>query len=217
MSKAFYRAECRACPRLAGFLDRVKVDNPGYFCKPVPPFGPPDATLVIVGLAPGMHGANRTGFPFTGDAAGLTLYGALARHGFADDPVGLPEAPPRLHDCKITNAVRCLPPQNRPTGDEVTRCNPYLARELQISQSRVILTLGTVAHQATLRALGLAVATYPFAHGQRHSLPDGRLLFNSYHCSRYNMNTRRLTEQMFDSVFLDIVAALGGFPAHAGC
>ena len=202
MSKAFYRAECRACPRLAGFLDRVKVDNPGYFCKPVPPFGPPDATLVIVGLAPGMHGANRTGRPFTGDHAGYLLYDTLRKFKFAHgtfSPDGDDDL--KLNGCRISNAVKCLPPDNKPAADEIRRCNTYLAADIARPGMKVLLALGLIAHGAALTALGLKKSFAKFAHGAEHALPGGLILVDSYHCSRYNTNTGRLTPAMFEQVF----------------
>jgi uracil-DNA glycosylase family 4 len=194
---------CERCPRLAGFLSEVRSSHPDYHARPVPPFGAQKARLLIVGLAPGMHGANRTGRPFTGDHAGILLYDTLHRYGFGSQPVSIAaDDPLRLIDCRITNAVKCLPPQNKPNPDEIRLCNAYLARELQEDQRTVaILSLGLIAHRAVLMALGLKLSTYHFAHGARHELPDGRVLFNSYHCSRYNTQTRRLTPEGFASVF----------------
>jgi uracil-DNA glycosylase family 4 len=200
-----YRANCRDCPRLADFLDQVKQVNPGYFCKPVPPFGAADAPLVIVGLAPGMHGANRTGRPFTGDHAGYLLYATLKKYGFARgnfSPDGDDDL--ELTGCRISNAVKCLPPDNKPEPAEVNRCNHYLAADLRQPGARVLLALGGVAHGATLLALGLKKSAYAFVHGAEHRLPhaqDGLVLVDSYHCSRYNTNTGRLTPAMFESVF----------------
>ena len=202
MSKAFYRADCRACPRLAGFLDRVKTDHPDYFCKPVPPFGPADAALVIVGLAPGMHGANRTGRPFTGDHAGYLLYDTLRKFKFARgtfSPDGADDL--KLTGCRISNAVKCLPPDNKPATDEIRRCNPYLAADIARPGIKVLLALGLIAHGAALTALGLKKSYAKFAHGAEHVLPGGLTLIDSYHCSRYNTNTGRLTPVMFEQVF----------------
>lgn len=206
MSEAVYRADCRACPRLAKFLDRVKYENPAYFCKPVPPFGAPDAKLVIVGLAPGMHGANRTGRPFTGDHAGYLLYATLQKFGFATgtfSPDGDDDL--ALRDCRISNAVKCLPPDNKPTPDEIKRCNPYLIADLAQPGAKVIVALGLIAHGALLSAFGLKKSHSKFAHGAEHVLPrDGKpsvIILDSYHCSRYNTNTRRLTPEMFEVVF----------------
>ena len=206
MSEAVYRADCRACPRLAKFLDRVKYENPAYFCKPVPPFGAADAKLVIVGLAPGMHGANRTGRPFTGDHAGYLLYATLQKFGFATgrfSPDGDDDL--ALQDCRISNAVKCLPPDNKPAPDEIKRCNPYLAADLAQPGAKVIVALGLIAHGALLSAFGLKKSFCKFAHGAEHVLPrEGRAevtILDSYHCSRYNTNTRRLTPEMFEVVF----------------
>ncbi len=206
LATSVYDPDCRRCPRLAHFLDEVKHDHPGYFCKPVPPFGAAHPRLIVVGLAPGLHGANATGRPFTGDWCGPLLYSSLHRFGFAsasesrsvDD--GL-----KLIDCRITNAVKCLPPQNKPERSEVRNCTSFLGAELaEASQLRVLLTLGTVAHQAVLDALRLRLRDYPFAHHRRHQLTDALVLFNSYHVSRYNTQTGRLTEAMFHSVLADI-------------
>ncbi|OOZ42811.1 uracil-DNA glycosylase [Solemya elarraichensis gill symbiont] len=204
-------ATCRKCERLANFLDEVKSDNPDYFCRPVPSFGEPDAGLLIVGLAPGMHGANATGRPFTGDYAGELLYQTLYKYGFstaaqslsADD--GL-----QLLNCRITNAVRCLPPQNKPVGAEVNNCNDFLAQELAaLPPGGVIIALGTIAHKAVIRALGKKQKEYPFAHAACHELDAGKQLLDSYHCSRYNTQTRRLTTEMFEDVFRIVKELLG--------
>jgi uracil-DNA glycosylase family 4 len=199
---AVYAPGCRDCPRLASFLDQVKEVNPGYFCKPVPPFGCAGAPLVIVGLAPGMHGANRTGRPFTGDYAGYLLYDTLKKYGFARgafSPDGDDDL--KLVDCRISSAVKCLPPDNKPEPAEVNRCNHYLAADLAQSGAKVILALGTVAHGATLMALGRKKAAFKFVHGAAHPLVEGLSLLDSYHCSRYNTNTGRLTAEMFEAVF----------------
>lgn len=193
---------CRRCPRLAGFLDEVQRRHPQYFCRPVPPFGDPAARLLIVGLAPGMHGANRTGRPFTGDHAGILLYATLFKFGLASVPssVGADDAL-ALHGVRITNAVKCLPPENKPLPAEIRTCNEYLTDELAASpQVRVILALGLVAHAAVLRASGLRTGALKFAHAAEHALPAGRALLDSYHCSRYNTQTRRLTAPMFEAI-----------------
>jgi uracil-DNA glycosylase len=168
----------------------------------VPAFGVRRPSLLIVGLAPGFHGANRTGRPFTGDHAGLLLYATLHAHGFANSGTATARGDGlKLIDCQITNAVRCVPPGNRPLPREVQSCAGYLASDLKsVPQGGVILALGRVAHGAVLAALGLAPRQAPFAHHARHRLPDGRLLLDSYHCSRYNTQTGRLTQAMFDSV-----------------
>jgi uracil-DNA glycosylase family 4 len=205
-----YDPSCRRCPRLAHFLDQVKADHPDYFCKPVPPFGDPAARLLIVGLAPGLHGANATGRPFTGDWCGPLLYSSLHRFGFASRPASLSaDDGLKLLDCRITNAVKCLPPQNKPEPAEIRRCAGFLACELSASsQVRAILTLGTIAHQSVLLALGLKRAEYPFAHHRQHALPGGIILMNSYHVSRYNTQTGRLTEAMFHAVLKEVRALL---------
>lgn len=203
---ADFDPDCRNCPRLARFMDKVKLQYPTYFCRPVPPFGPARAGLLIVGLAPGLHGANRTGRPFTGDYAGALLYSTLHRYGFASSPDplgedGKPNARMKLTDCRISNAVKCLPPENKPTPEEIRTCNGYLAGELATSPARVVLALGQIAHQSVLRALGQKASSARFAHGAVHPLSESRLLVDSYHCSRYNTQTRRLTEAGFHAVF----------------
>ena len=200
--------ECRRCSRLAGFLDAVRVLHPGYYARPVPPFGDEHPRLLIVGLAPGMHGANRTGRPFTGDYAGILLYQTLHKYGFASRAESIAaDDGLQLTGCRITNAVKCLPPENKPEGSEIRECNAYLAHELaDLPPCTVILALGLVAHQAVLRAMGLKAKDYVFAHGARHTLPQGRVLHDSYHCSRYNTQTKRLTEAMFHGVFEQVCA-----------
>jgi uracil-DNA glycosylase family 4 len=195
--------DCRRCPRLAEFLDEVGAQYPDYHARPVAPFGDKNIELLIVGLAPGMHGANATGRPFTGDHAGILLYQTLYDFGFSNKPIsesaddGL-----KLKNCRITNAVKCLPPQNKPTTDEIKICNDFLKQELaELKPGTVVLALGTIAHNAVLRAFGLKVGQYKFGHQHEHTLPDGLWLLDSYHCSRYNTQTKRLTEEMFQSVF----------------
>lgn len=202
--------QCRACTRLAGFLAGVRADRPDYHAAPVPAFGDPRPRLLIVGLAPGMHGANRTGRPFTGDHAGILLYRTLYRFGFASAPqsVDLDDGL-QLVGCRVTNAVKCLPPQNKPETDEVRACNRYLEAELdEIKPRGAVLALGTIAHRAVLSALGVRPAACAFAHGAQHVIPGGRALFDSYHCSRYNTQTKRLTDEMFESVFAVIIGFL---------
>ncbi len=198
-----FTTDCRRCPRLVSFLGEVRAQFPAYYCAPVPPFGNSAARLLVVGLAPGMHGANASGRPFTGDYAGILLYDTLHRFGFASGPESRSAVDDLvLFDCRITNAVKCLPPQNKPSLDEVRTCNPYLAAELAgLPPGAVVLALGSVAHGAVLRALGLKPAAFPFCHGAEHTLAPGRRLLDSYHCSRYNTQTRRLTEPMFHAVF----------------
>ncbi len=175
---------------------------PKYYARPVPPFGDAKARLLIVGLAPGMHGANRTGRPFTGDHAGILLYNTLHKHGFADRPQSVSVRDGlTLKNCRITNAVKCLPPGNKPLPAEIATCNLYLQTELtQLHADSVLLALGTVAHAATLRAFKLRPKDYPFEHGKHHRLPNGLQLLDSYHCSRYNTQTKRLTTEMFGRV-----------------
>ena len=209
-ASAAYDPDCRRCTRLASFLDAVRAEHRGYFCRPVPPFGAPDARLVIVGLAPGLHGANASGRPFTGDHAGILLYETLHAYGFASQATATSRDDGLvLIDCRITNAVKCLPPANKPAPAEVRACNGFLAADLaMLPAGGAILVLGRIAHEATLRALGRRLSTCAFAHGARHPLEEGAVLFDSYHCSRYNTNTRRLTSAMFRAVFDDIAAHL---------
>ena len=194
---------CRLCPRLAGFLDNVYRQFPSYHCRPVAPFGVLRPRLLVVGLAPGMHGANRTGRPFTGDHAGILLYRTLHRTGFANRPESVARGDGlKLLDCRISNAVKCLPPGNRPLPDEVRRCNRYLVRELAtLPPGAVIVALGAVAHGAVLRALSLRAGAYRFAHGAEYALAGRITLLDSYHCSRLNTNTGRLTPAMFVRIF----------------
>ncbi len=209
-----FSADCRLCLRLAGFLDQVRMAHPGYHALPVSSFGEAGSRFLIVGLAPGMHGANRTGRPFTGDYAGNLLYGSLHKFGFTSSPDPLNaagDANPalRLHNCRITNAVRCLPPQNKPEPGEIRNCNGYVADEVSmLPKGAAIMALGTIAHHAVLAALQLRKSSYVFGHGARHTLPNGLTLFDSYHCSRYNTQTRRLTAEMFEAVIADIAAHL---------
>lgn len=202
---------CTACPRLTDFLAEVRQWHSGYHAAPVEPFGDPRARLLVVGLAPGMHGANRTGRPFTGDFAGILLYETLHRFGFADRPQSLSADDGLcLSDCRITNAVKCLPPANKPEPAEIKTCNRFLAAELASSGDlRVILALGQVAHKAVLAAVGFRQTAHPFRHGARYVLPDGRVLYDSYHCSRYNTQTRRLTAEAFHDVFRNLRSELG--------
>lgn len=200
--------DCRACPRLARFLAEVRARHPDYHARPVPAFGDPAPGLLIVGLAPGMHGANRSGRPFTGDYAGILLYQTLHTFGYASAPESVSvDDGLVLTGCRITNAVKCLPPANKPEPGEIRECNRYLAAEIAALPPRAtILALGQIAHQAVLRALGLKLKDYPFAHAAEHRLPNGTRLLSSYHCSRYNTQTRRLTPEMFEAVFARIQA-----------
>jgi uracil-DNA glycosylase family 4 len=201
-----FTIDCRLCPRLARHLDGVRTAHPDYYARPVAAFGAARAALLIVGLAPGMHGANRTGRPFTGDFAGVLLYDTLHRYGLANKAVATSRTDGlKLKDCRITNAVKCLPPANRPLPDEVRRCNGYLSAEIEaLPEGAAILALGLIAHDAVLMALGLKRSQYRFGHGAQHALPRGMALYDSYHCSRYNTQTRRLTPEMFRSVLARI-------------
>jgi uracil-DNA glycosylase family 4 len=198
-----FERTCTLCPRLAKFLAEGRAEYPDYYCAPVAPFGDPNARLIIVGLAPGFHGANATGRPFTGDHAGLLLYRTLHKFGLANQPTSVSRTDSlKLLDCRITNSVKCVPPQNKPLPAEINTCNRYLTAELtRIPKNAVLLALGSIGHNACLRALGLKPGDYKFAHAAEHELPGGRVLLDSYHCSRYNTQTRRLTEEMFEAVF----------------
>jgi uracil-DNA glycosylase family 4 len=197
-----YDENCSKCERLSDFLKQTKAKFPTYFCKPVPSFGDQNSNFLIVGLAPGMHGANQTGRPFTGDYAGILLYETLYQFGFSSQKVSECGDGLKLINCKITNAVKCLPPENKPTTHEINTCNTYLREEISdLPSNSIILALGAIAHNAILKALNLKKADYKFAHGCRHELINGLILYDSYHCSRYNTQTRRLTETMFKEVF----------------
>jgi uracil-DNA glycosylase family 4 len=209
---------CGLCPRLVEFRTRNQVKAPDWFNGAVPSFGEEGVRLAIVGLAPGLNGANRTGRPFTGDYAGELLYGTLLEFGFAhgryaaDPGDGL-----RLVDCMITNAVRCVPPENKPTPAEIATCCRFLrGRIAELPNLVAVLALGRIAHDGTLTALSLRKSQFAFAHGARHALPSGLVLFDSFHCSRYNTNTRRLTSDMFKAVFAAVRELLAATPALAG-
>lgn len=195
--------DCRRCPRLSRFLGQVRQTHPAYHARPVAPFGDPRAQLLIVGLAPGMHGANASGRPFTGDFAGILLYDTLYRYGFSSAPESISGSDGlQLFNCRITNAVKCLPPQNKPKGDEINSCNPFLREELDsLPEGGLLMALGAIAHNAVLKAVGVKLSAQRFGHEQVHLLPGGLRLIDSYHCSRYNTQTRRLTPEMFRSVF----------------
>ena len=194
--------DCALCPRLASFRATQREAHPDWHNAPVPSFGDKRPRLLIVGLAPGLRGANRTGRPFTGDYAGDLLYRTLLKFGLAEGSYGAhPQDGLQLRGVRITNAVRCVPPQNRPEPAEIAACRPFLMAELDaLPDLKAILALGTIAHNAVLAAKGPRRADYPFAHGALHELPDGVLLADSYHCSRLNTNTGRLTEAMFEAV-----------------
>ncbi|HSG10549.1 MAG TPA: uracil-DNA glycosylase [Gammaproteobacteria bacterium] len=206
-----FNADCRQCPRLATFLDQVADKHPDYHAAPVAAFGDPDARLLIVGLAPGMHGANATGRPFTGDYAGILLYQTLHNYRYGSLPVSVSRDDGLvLSGVRITNAVKCLPPQNKPQLDEVKNCNRFLRAEIGgLSDNAVVMALGKLAHDAVLRALGLKLSAYPFGHKQIHALSGTLTMVDSYHCSRYNTQTRRLTADMFAEVF-DVAGELLG-------
>jgi uracil-DNA glycosylase family 4 len=194
--------DCPLCPRLAAFRQRQRADHPDWFNAPVPSFGE-GGRLLIVGLAPGLRGANRTGRPFTGDYAGVLLYETLRKFGFAEGVYGeRADDGLVLVDCRLTNAVRCVPPENKPEPAEIRACNRFLVAELAaLPRLAAVLALGAIAHQAVLVAAGARRAAFPFAHGALHALPSGLLLADSYHCSRYNTNTGKLTSAMFEAVF----------------
>lgn len=196
-------ADCALCPRLQQFRAANRLAHPGWFHAPVPGFGPRDARLLILGLAPGLRGANRTGRPFTGDWAGDLLYATLLKFGLARGTYGAdPSDGLELVGTRIVNAVRCVPPENKPTPAEIATCNGFLKAELAAMPGlRVIVALGRIAHDAALRAKGLRPAHHGFGHGAQHRLLDGTVLADSYHCSRYNTNTNRLTPAMFEAVF----------------
>ncbi len=198
--------DCRLCPRLSAFRDANAQDHADWFNGPVPSFGPGDAQLLIVGLAPGLQGANKTGRPFTGDYAGDLLYATLEKFEFSSgNYAGHAGDGLKLHNCMITNAVRCVPPQNKPTGEEERLCRPYLVERIDsMPRLSAILALGRIAHDSTLVALGHRKSAYKFAHCATHRLDSSLTLFDSYHCSRYNTNTRRLTTEMFEDVFANI-------------
>lgn len=204
-------ADCMSCPRLVALRQDLQAAHPDWFNAPVPSFRSASPELIIVGLAPGLRGANRTGRPFTGDYAGDLLYETMVEFGFAEGTYRAdPEDGLELRSAMITNAVRCLPPENKPTGPEIKTCRPYLLSTLDAEPSlKLVLALGRIAHDTFLSALGLRRAAYPFAHGARHALEGTDLvLYDSYHCSRYNTNTGRLTPEMFKSVFAQMRAEL---------
>lgn len=205
-------SDCPRCPRLVAFRNAQREQHPDWHNAPVPTFGEAAPGLLIVGLAPGRTGANRTGRPFTGDDAGNLLYATLARHGFANHAFAA-----RVDDglvligAAVTNAVRCVPPQNRPTGEEIRTCAPFLGATLAAMPSvGVVLALGRIAHDAVVRSFGRRLAAHPFAHGALHLMPDGTTLADSYHPSRYNVNTGVLTAAMFDAVVAAVRARFRG-------
>ena len=206
MAAKKFSTQCKDCDRLADFLAQSKQKFPNYFCKPVPPFGDDKAKLLIVGLAPGLHGANATGRPFTGDYAGILLYETLHKFGFssASESISVDDGL-QLKNARITNAVKCVPPQNKPTPAEIKTCNQYIQQELlALTHDHIVLALGRIAHETTLRSLGLRLKDFPFSHGAIHELPEQFILVDSYHCSRYNTSTKRLTVDQFEAVFAKI-------------
>jgi uracil-DNA glycosylase family 4 len=203
--------DCTRCPRLVDFLAQVRHDHPHYHARPVAPFGDARARLLVVGLAPGMHGANATGRPFTGDHAGILLYQTLFHFGFSSQPESVrSDDGLKLKDCRITNAVKCLPPANKPSPIEVRNCRDYLQADLRaMAPGGVLVALGRIAHEAVLRCLDIPLKQCAFAHGAMHALGVQNLtLLDSYHCSRYNTQTRRLTTPMFEAIFAQARALL---------
>jgi uracil-DNA glycosylase len=196
-------ADCRICPRLADYRRTNRAAHPDWFNAPVPSWGDPAAWLLIVGLAPGVQGANRTGRPFTGDYAGDLLYATLQKFKLAQgDYLQRADDGLTLKGCFISNAVRCVPPENKPTPAEIHSCRPFLVDQIKsLPRLKVMIALGTIAHQSALKALGAKLPKYPFGHNSVHVLPNGVTLIDSYHCSRYNTNTKRLTTDMFEAVF----------------
>ena len=203
--------DCRLCPRLAEFRDANAETYPDYFNGAAPSFGDPKAKLLIVGLAPGLHGANRTARPFTGDYAGDLLYATLGKFGFSNNKYdSRPDDGLKLKQAMITNAVRCVPPQNKPIGAEIKTCRQFLVSQINaLPKLEAIMCLGRISHDSTLAALGIKAKDAPFGHGAEHEISGSKVrLFDSYHCSRYNTNTRRLTPEMFESVFAAIRAMI---------
>lgn len=200
--------DCPLCPRLVSFRHELQAEYPDWWNAPIPAFGDPDAWLVIVGLAPGKHGANRTGRPFTGDYAGELLYSTLAKFGLSEGQFDArPDDGLSLHGTMLINAVRCLPPANKPTPEEIRTCRPFLEAPLAaLPKAAVFVALGQIAHQSAVKALGGKLPKAKFGHLAEHRMPDGRVLIDSYHCSRYNQNTGRLTAEMFEAVFERAVA-----------
>jgi len=206
LSKKVFDPDCKSCKRLVNYLSEVKFKYPEYHCAPVASFGDKSAQLLIVGLAPGLHGANACGRPFTGDTSGILLYKTLFDFGFSNQTNsdslkdGL-----ELKNCQISNAVKCLPPNNKPTAMEINQCNHFLTAEIKgLIDNAVIMVLGSIAHQSVLKAYGLKLSTTKFGHNKAYELPDGKMLISSYHCSRYNIQTKRLTDEMFADVFKSI-------------
>ena len=205
--------DCPRCPRLVAFRESWRAQEPQWFNAPVESFGPRDARLLIVGLAPGLRGANRTGRPFTGDFAGDLLYATLLEFGFARGQYqARPDDGLELIDCRITNAVRCVPPENKPTPQEIATCRPFLTATIaEMPRLRAVIALGRIAHESLIVAQDLRKSPYPFTHGRAHAMGEFKL-FDSYHCSRYNTNTGVLTQDMFRAVFAQVRAHLDVAP-----
>ncbi|HWK35504.1 uracil-DNA glycosylase [Sphingomonas sp.] len=203
--------DCPRCPRLVAFREELRIEHPDWWNAPVPAFGDPGGWLCIVGLAPGKHGANRTGRPFTGDFAGDLLFATLAKFGLTSGTYqGAPGDGLALDGAIICNSVKCLPPQNKPTPEETRTCRPFLAEQVAVlPQARVFVALGQIAHQSAVKVLGGRLPKCRFGHLAEHRMPDGRVLIDSYHCSRYNQNTGRLTAEMFEAVFARALALRG--------
>jgi uracil-DNA glycosylase len=198
---------CQGCKRLVEYRKSVKIQFPAYHCKPVNTLGELSSRLLIVGLAPGLHGANATGIPFTGDASGKLLFHCLQKYGLVSFE-GHNDIP-QLLDCRITNAVKCLPPQNKPNASEINTCNKFLMSDLsELSSNTIVLALGRIAHNAVIKALGKRQSDFRFGHHIEHDLEDGKTLMDSYHCSRYNIQTGRLTVEQFEQIFSRIRALL---------
>jgi uracil-DNA glycosylase len=207
-----FNPNCTKCSRIAANLAEIRQKYPAYHARPVPPFGEESPALLVVGLGPGMHGANATGRPFTGDYAGILLYKMLYEFGFSNQADStFSDDGLQLKNCRITNAVKCMPPGNKPLSNEIINCNPFLRAELESRQYRlVILALGRIAHEAVIRALGIKQQVYKFSHNAVHTLDGDRFLLDSYHCSRYNTQTKRLTESMFRDVFYSVSKLIYG-------
>ena len=200
---------CTKCPRLCAFLEQNRKLHPTYFNAPVPNFGDINAKLLIVGLAPSLKGANQNGKRFTGDFAGRLLYPTLIKYGFATGQYQeKPDNGLVLHNALITNAVLCVPPENKPTTQEIAQCNTHLKQTIQsLHHLKVILSLGRISHNAVLKAFDLKQSLYPFGHGKTYTLPNGLILIDSFHCSLYNTATKKLTPEMFENVF-DIIQSV---------
>ena len=210
MSRKIALSDCKRCRRLFNHLQKTKLKYPDYFCKPVSAFGDINAKLLIVGLAPGLHGANASGIPFTGDSSGEFLFKTLYQYGFASHSDSNIGSDLRLSNCRITNAVKCLPPQNKPSSKEAQICSRYYLQDelFELSKGSVVLALGTLAHNAVLRSFEKTLVSAKFGHNSCHALDNDLFLLDSYHCSRYNTQTKRLTQEMFNEVFNTVQALL---------